>query len=64
VAAFGYHAGFAGAALGLDVWSHQQIGDGAKYPTVKPYPNEDELISYIKQRLDKSGKYTVLFIKY
>ena len=26
VAAFGYYAGFAGSAVGLDVWCHQNIG--------------------------------------
>lgn len=28
VAAFGYHAGFAGAALAIDVWAHQQLHPG------------------------------------
>jgi hypothetical protein len=28
VAAFGYHAGFAGAAVGLNVWSRQQVEKG------------------------------------
>lgn len=26
VAAFGYYAGFAGSAVALDVWCHQQLG--------------------------------------
>lgn len=25
IAAFGYHAGFAGSALGIDLWCHQQL---------------------------------------
>ncbi len=25
VAAFGYHAGFAGSALGIDLWCHNQL---------------------------------------
>ena len=25
VAAFGYYAGFAGSALGIDLWSHRQL---------------------------------------
>ena len=32
VAAFGYHAGFAGAAIGLEVWAYRVLnGAGAKY---------------------------------
>ena len=55
VAAFGYHAGFAGTAVGLETWCHQRLTPpGARIgpqPGIKPYPNEDELISYLKQRL-------------
>nr|CAG8550184.1 3147_t:CDS:2 [Entrophospora candida] len=32
VAAFGYHAGFAGAAIGLDVWAQQILHPKQKYP--------------------------------
>ncbi|KAJ3331543.1 Saccharopine dehydrogenase [Gonapodya sp. JEL0774] len=61
VAAFGYHAGFAGAALGLDVWSHQQLeGPSTPYPSVTPFPNETALISHVSSRLStasaKSGQ--------
>ncbi|RHZ81060.1 hypothetical protein Glove_124g23 [Diversispora epigaea] len=51
VAAFGYHAGFAGTALGIDVWSQQILNPKQKYPSVGFYPTEDKLISYIKNRL-------------
>lgn len=52
IAAFGYHAGFAGAALGLDVWTHQQLHPKQNFPSVEPYPDENELVNYIKNRLD------------
>ncbi|CAG8464291.1 1735_t:CDS:2 [Racocetra persica] len=54
VAAFGYHAGFAGSALGLDVWAQQQIHPGQKYPSVEHFPNENDLITYVKDRLNKA----------
>lgn len=59
VAAFGYHAGFAGAALALQVWAHQLVNPGQKYPSVESYPNEDALISAVKTAIaagkDKNG---------
>ncbi|RKO88036.1 hypothetical protein BDK51DRAFT_5765, partial [Blyttiomyces helicus] len=55
VAAFGYYAGFAGAAIGIDVWSHRQIaGPDAPYPSISPFNNETELIAHIKNRLDQA----------
>ncbi|KAI7882889.1 Formate/glycerate dehydrogenase catalytic domain-like protein [Lichtheimia hyalospora FSU 10163] len=52
VAAFGYMAGFAGSAVGIDVWCHQKIhGDKKPYGVIKPYPNEDALIKHTKEHL-------------
>lgn len=50
VAAFGYHAGFAGAALGLQVWAWQKRtgGDGGDFPGVKPYSNEAALLEVVR----------------
>lgn len=56
VAAFGYHAGFAGAALGIDVWSQQILHPKQKYPSVGFYPAEDKLISHVKDRLKDASK--------
>ncbi|CAG8547571.1 12494_t:CDS:2, partial [Acaulospora morrowiae] len=56
VAAFGYHAGFSGTALGLDVWAQQRLDPKQKYPEVLPYPNENGLISHIKSRLESAIK--------
>lgn len=45
VAAFGYYAGFTGAALGLKDWCFKQThSDSEELGAVSPYPNENELI--------------------
>ncbi|KAI8643446.1 hypothetical protein BD408DRAFT_342396 [Parasitella parasitica] len=51
VAAFGYMAGFAGAAVSLDVWCHQQTNPKETFGALKPFLNEKALIDYIKKRL-------------
>ncbi|CAG8563692.1 5098_t:CDS:2, partial [Acaulospora colombiana] len=56
VAAFGYHAGFSGTALGLDVWAQQQLLPEEKYPSVSPYPDESKLVNHIKERLENATK--------
>jgi saccharopine dehydrogenase (NAD+, L-lysine-forming) len=56
VAAFGYHAGFAGAALAVEAWAHQQLHPDVEFPAVSPYPNEGALISHIKDVIAKTGK--------
>ncbi|GAA5848766.1 hypothetical protein JCM3766R1_006596 [Sporobolomyces carnicolor] len=50
VAAFGYHAGFAGAAVGALALVKQVESDGetARLGELKPYPNENELIEYVR----------------
>ncbi|KAH6573555.1 hypothetical protein BSLG_004846 [Batrachochytrium salamandrivorans] len=57
VAAFGYHAGYAGAAVGLDIWCHQQLAPpSSPVPKQHPFANESELIKYLKSRLGKACK--------
>ncbi len=61
VAAFGYHAGFAGAALALEVWAWQLTHPASEpFPGVSSYPNEDALIVDVKKAIAegkaKSGK--------
>lgn len=52
VAAFGYYAGFAGAALAIEIWAWGVTHpNGEKYPAVKPYPNETALISHVKESI-------------
>lgn len=48
-------AGFAGSAVGIDMWCHQKLK--LPYGALKPYPNEDALIDYIKGRLAEAGKF-------
>ncbi|KAL2261350.1 hypothetical protein VTK26DRAFT_4347 [Humicola hyalothermophila] len=55
VAAFGFHAGFAGAALALEVWAWQ-LSHSEPFPGVESYPNEDALIADVKKALDEGAK--------
>lgn len=45
VAAFGYWAGYAGAAVGLKVWAAQQAGDLPGPASVRAYKGKDELLA-------------------
>ena len=47
VAAFGYHAGFAGAALAVEAWAWQLHRPREPMQSVKPYKNEAELLHHI-----------------
>ncbi|KAM5345861.1 hypothetical protein ACJ41O_011722 [Fusarium nematophilum] len=56
VSAFGYHAGFTGAALGIKTWAWQLAHPGEKLPSVGTftegrgyYLNEDELVNQIRE---------------
>ncbi|SPQ18809.1 d9a7a873-fdaf-4f59-923b-260f736a9d60 [Thermothielavioides terrestris] len=55
VAAFGFHAGFAGAALALEVWAWQ-LNHSEPFPGVESYPNESALIADVKKALDEGAK--------
>lgn len=61
VAAFGYHAGFAGMALSIQSWAWQLTHPASEpFPSVSSYPNEDELIADVKKAIAegqaKSGR--------
>ncbi|KAL9934781.1 hypothetical protein V8E36_006556 [Tilletia maclaganii] len=57
VAAFGWHAGFAGAALGLLSLAEQLRGDGkGRLGVQKPYPNEAELIKVARAQIEEIKK--------
>lgn len=62
VAAFGFHAGFAGAAAGALALASQR--DGEKLNALEPYENEEAMIKDVKQRLSKGkgGKVKALVI--
>jgi saccharopine dehydrogenase (NAD+, L-lysine-forming) len=52
VAAFGYWAGFAGAAVGLKVWAAQQTGFEPGPSTILPYSGKQALLAELKEDLD------------
>lgn len=54
VAAFGYWAGYAGAAVSLKCWAAQQRG--APCPPVTTYPGKDALLKELSNDLDGTGK--------
>ena len=60
VAAFGYHAGFAGAALSLEVWAHKQLHGQSpqRFPAVKPSPNERALIAEVTAAVTEGSKFS------
>ncbi|CAI5759239.1 unnamed protein product [Candida verbasci] len=68
VAAFGFYAGFAGAAIGVLDWAFKQLNSNEKdLPGVSPYPNEQELIKDVKKQLDLAlektqGKYPTCLV--
>lgn len=57
VAAFGYHAGYAGAALAVEAWAHQLKNPDAKtmHP-VSSYANQDLLLKDIRTKIAEGEK--------
>lgn len=53
VAAFGFHAGFAGAAAGLLAFASQRKGE--KLGHLEPYPDEEAMVNAVKRTLGGSG---------
>ncbi|KAI9820122.1 MAG: Saccharopine dehydrogenase [Thelocarpon impressellum] len=52
VAAFGYHAGFAGAALAIAAWAWSLSHPPSEpLPGVKSYPNVDDLLTSVKESI-------------
>lgn len=51
IAAFGYWAGFAGAAMGVDCWLHQQESGGPGPARGQPYPGRNALVDALAARL-------------
>lgn len=60
VAAFGFYAGFAGAAAGA--LALLATRNGEKLGPLKPYPNEAEMVGSIKKALGSSDDVKVLVI--
>lgn len=49
VAAFGYMAGFVGAAIGLDIWARRQLGQPCA--SLEPYACEADMVAHVSQQL-------------
>lgn len=54
VAAFGFHAGFAGAAAGALALAAQKKGE--TLGLLEPYPNEEAMVDAVRSALGGSGK--------
>ncbi|KAG8221571.1 saccharopine dehydrogenase [Butyriboletus roseoflavus] len=54
VAAFGFHAGFAGAAAGALALAAQR--NGRRLGRLEPYPNETAMVNHVKEVLGGSGQ--------
>jgi saccharopine dehydrogenase (NAD+, L-lysine-forming) len=54
VAAFGYHAGYAGAALAIEAWAYQlQHPEAKTMPGVSSYANQDLLLDDVKAKMQE-----------
>lgn len=67
IAAFGFSAGFAGAALALLSWSHQLLNPGTPQGAVPAFDSASDLIALVKSELAKAlplnnGEYPKLMI--
>lgn len=66
VAAFGFHAGFAGAALALIAWARQLETGKVGMAGVKPFDNEQLLVDEVKMSLEtgtaKAGRRPRCFV--
>ncbi|RMZ84138.1 hypothetical protein DV738_g538, partial [Chaetothyriales sp. CBS 135597] len=57
VAAFGYHAGYAGAALAVQAWAYYLANPTATtFPGVKPFANESLLLESVRDSLKAGSK--------
>jgi saccharopine dehydrogenase (NAD+, L-lysine-forming) len=56
VAAFGYWAGFAGAALALKAWANQQLGQKPALTDIDAYDDKEQLFADIHASLSKIDK--------
>ncbi|KAK5092253.1 Saccharopine dehydrogenase [Exophiala xenobiotica] len=59
VAAFGYHAGYAGAALAVEAWAYQlQHPEAKTMPAVSSYPDQDALLSDVRAKMQEGEAIT------
>lgn len=60
MAAFGFHAGFAGAAAGALALAETRAGK--KLGALEPFENENAMIKAVKAKLEGSGRVKALVI--
>ena len=54
VAAFGYYAGYAGAAIALMAWAHQLAHPETPLPSIPKYPSQSAVVSAVKTALSSA----------
>lgn len=54
IAAFGFYAGFAGAAMALLAWAHQVSHPGTALPSIPRYPSKSAVVSAVRDALSSS----------
>ncbi len=67
VAAFGFYAGFGGAAVGLEDWAYKQLYPASSdLPALNPYKNEDMMVAdvtgLLSQAVKAKGRYPKVLI--
>lgn len=56
VAAFGYWAGFAGAALAVEAWAAKSLGVPCPLDRVRPLASEGDLLARVAAKLEQTGR--------
>ncbi len=54
VVAFGHWAGVVGAALGVELWSHQQLHPGEPLPAVRSFPSQKAMAEHATESLRRA----------
>ncbi len=62
VAAFGYWAGFCGAALGVMAWANKKAGDAQPLPSIESRPSKDALLEDLSVSLTRTTSRPVVIV--
>jgi hypothetical protein len=62
VAAFGYWAGFCGAALGVMAWANKKAGDAQPLESLTSRPSKDRLLEDVSASLARAGSKPVVMV--
>lgn len=58
VAAFGYWAGFVGAAMAVLAWAGQTLGDTPSLTALQAWPDKDALVADVREQLTRAERHT------